>query len=197
MEQLSDAALLSLMQKHDHHAFNELFNRYWEKMFKTAVSRLDDEVVAQDVVQEVFISLWQRRETITINTNLEAYLVSAVRLDVIDHFRACKRDELRLQDAVERINILENAIADHSDYYAMEKTLEREVSQMSETLQKIYQLRTENYSIKDIAGELNLAEQTVKNYISEVLRRLRTAIKEKHPEKYSAYLGILLALVHK
>ncbi|MEO3405408.1 sigma-70 family RNA polymerase sigma factor [Mucilaginibacter sp. CAU 1740] len=197
MEKLSDELLLSGIQQHNHDAFNELFNRYWKKLFKAAMSRLDDEDAAQDVVQEVFISLWQRRETIAIHTQLEAYLLSAVRFSVMSHFRSVKTNELRLQDALQRINILESAIADHTDYYEMEKTLEYEVSHMTETLQKIYHLRTENYSIKDIAAELGLAEQTVKNYISEVLRRLRIAIKEKHPEKYAAYFSIVLALLYK
>jgi DNA-binding NarL/FixJ family response regulator len=68
---------------------------------------------------------------------------------------------------------------------------------MPEMLQKVYQLRSENLSVKAIAGELGLAEQTVKNYISEVLRRLRHTIVEKHPEKHVTYLAVLMALLHK
>lgn len=197
MAQLSDNALLLRMQHDDHHAFNELFNRYWENMYQSALARLDDPAGAQDIVQEIFISIWQRRQSLQINSSLEAYLQSAVRLSVISYFRSAKASELQLQDALQRMNILESAIADHTDYLAMEKTLEHEVNNMSETLRKIYQLRTENYSIKDIAIELGLAEQTVKNYISEVLRRLRVAIKEKYPEKYAAYFSIILAILHK
>lgn len=198
MKQLTDTSLLLHMQNDDHDAFNELFNRYWESLYRSAIARLgDDEASAQDIVQEVFIKIWQRRHTLQINSSLESYLHSAVRLGTISHFRSVKVNEQQLQDALQRMNILESAVAEHTDYLAMEKTLEYEVSHMSETLQKIYQLRTENYSIKDIAAELGLAEQTVKNYISEVLRRLRVVIKEKHPENYAAYFSIILALLHK
>lgn len=197
MAQVLDSDLLLRISEDDHQAFDTLFERYWESLYRSALARLGDEAIAQDIVQEIFIKIWQRRETLVINTSLESYLHSAVRLSVISHFRSAKVNETQLQDALQRMNILEQAIADHTDYLSMEKTLAYEVSHMSETLQRIYQLRTENYSIKDIASELGLAEQTVKNYISEVLRRLRVAIKEQYPEKYAAYFSLIIAILHK
>jgi RNA polymerase sigma factor (sigma-70 family) len=195
MRQIADTDLLLMMQADDHDAFNELFNRYWESLYRTALARLgDDELPAQDIVQDIFIKIWQRRHSLNIETSVSGYLHSAVRFGVISHYRQLKANEEYLQEAMQRMSILENAIADHTDYYEMERTLEYEVSHMPETLQKIYQLRIDNYSIKDIAAETGLAEQTVKNYISEVSRRLRVVIKEKYPEKYAGYAGLIAAL---
>jgi DNA-directed RNA polymerase specialized sigma24 family protein len=58
-------------------------------------------------------------------------------------------------------------------------------------------LKAEHYSIKEIAGKLGIADQTVKNYMGEVSRRLRAAIKEKHPEKNLTYLALLMAFLYK
>lgn len=68
---------------------------------------------------------------------------------------------------------------------------------MPDMLQKVYQLRSKNKAVKEIASELGVAEQTVKNYISEVLRRLRIGIVDKHPEKQVTYVAIIFALLNK
>lgn len=193
----SDTDLLSQIKQHDHDAFNVLFDRYWAKLYRTARARLDDETEAQDIVQEIFIKLWQRREELDIRTSVEAYLQSAVRLSVMSHYRSRKASEAQLQNALERINILEESIHSLTDYLELEQTLEEALNLMPDTLKKVYQLRSENLSVKAIAGELGLADQTVKNYIAEVTRRLRNIIIEKYPEKHLTYMAIIIAMLHK
>lgn len=196
MKQYSDSALLQLIKENDHNAFDLLFDRYWEILYRAANARLQDEAVSKDVVQEIFIKLWQRRDALAIQIGLENYLLSAVRLSVISHFRSRKVNVVRLEDALQRVELLESAIHDQTSYLELEKTLDDAIKHMPEMLQRVYQLRSENLSVKAIAGELGLAEQTVKNYISEVLRRLRVVIIDKHPEKHAAYLALLLLTLH-
>jgi RNA polymerase sigma-70 factor (ECF subfamily) len=197
MEHFSDLTLLEQIKAGDHYAFDVLFDRYWEKLYIAAFARLGDDVIAQDIVQEIFIKVWQRRENITINTSLENYLHGAVRLSVISHFRLQQASDLRLQDALERINLLEESIDAIADYMELEKTLEEAVNCMPEMLKKVYLLRSDNLSVKAIAGELGLADQTVKNYIAEATRRLRIIIAKKHPEKHLTYMALLLPLLYK
>src|ERR1700761_7595627 len=158
MEHFSDLALLEQIKASDHNAFDVLFDRYWEKLYKTAFARLGDDVIAQDIVQEIFIKIWQRRESLNINTSLENYLHGAVRLSVISHFRSQQASDLRMQDALERINLLEDSIEAIADYIELEKTLEEAVNNMPEMLKKVYMLRSDNLSVKAIAGELGLAD---------------------------------------
>jgi RNA polymerase sigma factor (sigma-70 family) len=197
MENISDLELLKNIKGNDHFAFDVLFEKYWKKLYQTAFARLNDSDAAQDIVQEVFIKIWNRRESLDVKTSLENYLHSAVRLSVISHYRSKKTSEIQLQNALERINWLEDSIHSVSDYLELEKTLDEAVQKMSETLKKVYQLRSENFSVKDISGQLGLADQTVKNYIAEVTRRLRVTIAEKHPEKHLTYVALLIAILHK
>lgn len=192
MIEIADTILLSRIREDDHSAFDLLFERYWERLYRAARARLDDEAQAQDLVQEIFIKLWRRRHSLSIQTSFEQYLLSAVRLSVISYFRSQKVTHVRLEDALQRVELLENSIHDHTGYLELEQTLEQAVKHMPEMLQKVYELRSENHSVKAIASELGLAEQTVKNYISEVLRRLRIVISEKHPEQSAAYLALIL-----
>ena len=196
MIEIADTILLSRIREDDHSAFDLLFERYWERAYQAARARLDDEAQAQDLIQEIFIKLWQRRHSLNIQTSFEQYLLSAVRLSVISYFRSQKVTHVRLEDALQRLELLENSIHDHSGYLELEQTLEQAVKHMPEMLQKVYELRSESHSVKAIASELGLAEQTVKNYISEVLRRLRIAISEKHPEKNAAYLALILFVLY-
>jgi RNA polymerase sigma factor (sigma-70 family) len=196
-EKYLDEELLLQIRNDDRFAFNILFERYWKKLYQTALARLNDDVEAQDLIQEIFIKIWQRRKDLEIHTSLEHYLQRSVRLSVISHFRSQKNNDVQLQDALDRINVLENAIHSLSEYVELEKTLEVAVNGMPETLRKVYLLRSENLSVKQIASRLGLADQTVKNYIAEVTRRLRIIIAEKYPEKHLTYMALLIAILHK
>ncbi len=193
----SDAELLEKIKDDDQPAFDVIFERYWKRLYQTALARLDDDVVAQDIVQEIFIKIWQRRKSLEIKVSLENYLQSAVRLSVISHFRSKRTGDVQLQHALERINLLEDSIHSLTDYLDLEKTLEQAVNLMPEMLKKVYLLRSENRSVKAIAGELGLADQTVKNYIAEVSRRLRIIIAEKYPERHLTYVALILAVLYK
>ncbi|GAA4323144.1 RNA polymerase sigma-70 factor [Mucilaginibacter gynuensis] len=195
-EPQSDTTLLYLIKDGDHAAFDLLFDRYWERLYNAAHARVGDDAVAQDIVQELFITIWQRRDVLTVQLSLESYLFSAVRLSVISHFRSRKVNEVRLEDAMHRVEYLESAVDTTADYLELEKTLAEAVDRMPEMLQKVYTLRSENKTVKAIAGELGIAEQTVKNYTAEVSRRLRKTVIERHPEKQATYLAIIIALLH-
>ncbi len=192
----SDWAVLRDIKEGNQAAFELLFERYWERLHQAALVRVGDEAIAQDIVQELFINIWQRRQSLSIQLSLESYLFSAVRLSVISYFRSNKVDFVRLEDAMHRVEYLESAIDATADYLELEKTLAEAVERMPEMLQKVYTLRTENKSVKDIAGELGIAEQTVKNYTAEVSRRLRKTIIQRHPERQATFLAILITLLN-
>ena len=196
LQNITDQELLQQMQYDDHLAFETLFDRYWKPMFRAAQARLKDSATAQDIVQEIFIKMWQRRSTLIITGPLENYLMSSVRLSVLYHYRSQKANPVSMDDALDRINVLESSLDSLTDYIELEKTLADAVITMPEMLQKVYELRSENRSIKDIAQQLGLADQTVKNYISEVIRRLRVVIVQQHPEKSLTYLSLLLFVLH-
>lgn len=189
--------LISRIKEDDEQAFNQLFDLYWEKLYSVAWARVNDCEIAQDIVQELFIKLWQRRKSLNIKGSLSAYLETAVKLSVISHFRSKSKEDLQLQDAATRMALLQEATGDLHDYLLLEQLIEETVAKMPELLQKVYTMRIESRSIKDIAANLGIAEQTVKNYTSEVLGRLRMVMQERYPEKCAPYLSILIVLLNK
>lgn len=197
MKNLSDRELLLQLQGHSQDAFDILFDRYWQRCYQSARARLNGDDMAQDIVQEIFIKLWLRREVLNVQGSLDNYLQSAVKFSVINHFRSKKVNEVRFEDALDRIKMLEDSVHSITDYLELEKTLMQTVELMPEMLKRVYHLRSENQSVKAIAGKLGLADQTVKNYISEVSRRLRIAIAKKYPENHLTYMALLAAILYK
>jgi DNA-directed RNA polymerase specialized sigma24 family protein len=95
MENFTDSELLKNIERNNHFAFDILLERYWKKLHQTTSARLDDSDATQNIVQEVFIKIWNRRESLDVKTSLENYLHRAVRLSVISHYRSKKATEIQ------------------------------------------------------------------------------------------------------
>lgn len=78
MKQYPDAQLLLELQSSNHGAFQEIYERYADKLISLALRKTQNEDEAMDMVQELFLSIWKNRYTIQVNGALEAYLVVSV-----------------------------------------------------------------------------------------------------------------------
>lgn len=195
MRHFTDQQLINEIRHDDPVAFEVLFDRYWDKLYRAGMTRLDDAEDTQDILQEVFISIWNRRQTLLIKDSVEGYLMGALKLAILSFLRSKKVKQAQLSEALKRVNILEEAVSDLTDYLDLECTLDKAVSTMPEMLRRVYQLRSENRSIREIASELGIADQTVKNYIGEVIRRLRAVLSEQHPEQSLGIVVFVLTML--
>ncbi|WP_256012255.1 RNA polymerase sigma factor [Desertivirga xinjiangensis] len=190
MKQYSDIGLLTLMREGDHRAFRVFFDKYWEKLFASVYSSLQDEDEAKDIVQDIFIQVWNSRDTIYLENSFEPFLFKSARNQVISLYRK-KQVKLNKEDElIERLSRL-----DETDDHLLEKELnsliDSELEKMPLFVKQCFQLsRKEGKSISEIAAQLSLSEQTVKNYISESLRRLRIQLKNHSIE----YLALVLII---
>ncbi len=81
---LKDDVLLALIQQDDQRAFKALYERYWTPLWSYASNAMADPGDAEDMVQELFMALWEKRASLRINTSLKAYLFRATLNKVID-----------------------------------------------------------------------------------------------------------------
>ena len=172
LENLTDRALL--VKEDEQSAFRVLFERYWEVLYKKAMSRLGSSADAQDAVQEVFISVWRNRETIELEGTLWPYLFTALKYCIIKQvYRKAKKGTLVPLSAEELENVSISA-EELLQYRELQAVIESEIASLPGRMQEIYRLsRIENLQIAEIAGRLNLSEQTVKNTLSTALKKLR------------------------
>lgn len=177
--ELTDAALLERIKCDDISAFETLYHRMWERLFLFAQSRLKSKADAEDVVQQVFMNIWEHRATKNITGSFSNYLFTAVRYEVIDQLAAMLKDHQKLAHVQEHIlpgfnETLENLLAKE-----MDKEISDHIQHMPEQMQKIFRLsREEQLSPGEIAKTLAITEKTVRNQLSIAIGNLRPLVKE-------------------
>ena len=169
-----ESKLVALMKQGRREAFNEIYERYWLKLYIAAVKKLKSKDDAQDIVQDLFISLWMKRETLIINSSLSSYLFAAIKYKVINHIQSniVKRNYL---------NSLDEAVMNYDDSTHesiakndLEHFINSKVADLSPKVKEVFELsRKENLSINEIAQKLQTSDQTVKNQLSKALKILK------------------------
>lgn len=193
---INDQMLFSAVQAGDRKAFDRLYLQHWERLYRLAIRRTDDEDTAKDIVQEVFVSLWQRRSEITLETSIDLYLAGAVKYRLINHFASTKVRRGVFQKVLQQMNDQIGYIDDLEAYREVEKALEAELVLMPANMRDAFILRMDEHSIREIALRLGLAEQTISNNLSEATRRLRKALRHRFPGTLLIVTETTLTLIH-
>lgn len=174
--------------------FNELFDLYYEELCKIVFPILKDAHDAEDVVQDVFVKVWLRREELIVTTNYKAYLYKAVVFRALDHLRK-KRTSSRVR---EELKIIHNKDYQNADSSLEEKQLleaiDSVVEKMPENMRVIFHLsRFSNLKNREIAEQLRISIKTVESNISKALKLLHQHLK---PYIKTGGLVILLWATH-
>lgn len=180
MKTWSDSELFEVLKKDNKMAFSILFDRYSDILFRFIYKRTDSVPDAEDILQEVFISMWNKRDKIVVSDSIYPYLFKAAKYEVIDWMIKSEKKNRHLEFL--NINKDQYLICTASEDEMMAKELacllEHEMESMPSTMRSVFRLsRTENMSIKEIANKLSLSEQTVKNNVSMAMSRLKIRIK--------------------
>jgi RNA polymerase sigma-70 factor (family 1) len=174
---LTDSELLDLLKSGDHAAFTEIYNRYWDKLFAVAYNRLSDELEAEEVVQNIFLSLWKRKEQLALTHSLATYLSVSVKYQILTRLAQLKREKERTDQL--RIAAIEGI--ETTGEWLSEKELRLQIEQCINTLPEkcriVFKLSRESLkSNKEIAEELGLSEKTVEGHITKALTTLRGSL---------------------
>jgi RNA polymerase sigma-70 factor (ECF subfamily) len=167
-----------LVAEDNESAFKVLYERYWQPLYARALARLDS-TLAQDVVQEIFISLWRNKERIVVEDSLSPYLFTALRYSIIKKVYREARKAVILPLSVAELDNSPVTGTDQLEYKEMQQALEGEIAILPQRMKEIYKLsRVNHLDIDEIAAQLNLSRQTVKNTLSTTLKRLRRKLSE-------------------
>jgi RNA polymerase sigma-70 factor (family 1) len=180
MQHHSDAMLLQGIRQGDAAAFKVLYDRYWQRLYVKACARVDRNE-AKDIVQEVMTTLWRRRNDVFTfeDGEIGRYLFTAVKYRVISHYAyGAGAAVIPNADVFELPGVEAAAASSSLEAKEFSEFIETEIRALPPRMQEIFRLsREEELSIADIARRLNLSEQTVKNQLTEALRRLREALR--------------------
>ncbi len=173
MEQ--DSILIGRIREGNRLAFNALYLRYWENLYRFAFGILKDEDQAKDILQDIFFSIWRNRESLEIRS-VAAYLYRAVRYEVTRALRhgrlSCAHEEYLATLPGPNSSEAELHVAD------LEGQLKESLNQLPQKCREVFYLsRYKDLSNKEIAQKLNLSQRTVEWHISSALQHLRQSIK--------------------
>jgi RNA polymerase sigma-70 factor (ECF subfamily) len=161
-------------------------------LYAICYAKTSNKEASEEMVQDIFISLWNRKDELTITLSIEHYLIKAAKLKVIDYYRMLATAKHQTLIDCELCNLLEcdQNFLQHNDaiHKFLEKDLEITVQNLPLQCQKVYRLsREEQMSISEIAENLNISPKTVKNHLTKALNFIR----EKIPADFSATVIIL------
>jgi RNA polymerase sigma-70 factor (ECF subfamily) len=185
LSQHTDQELLALLNSGDGAAFTEIYDRFSGLLYVYAFKLCGDEDNARDMLQDIFVSLWDRREQLVLRGALAGYLYSAVR------FRFLKDvEKSKVRHQYSRAFLAEFGEELTADDYIGEKELialiEQYVKDLPPQMQRVFTLsRLQHRTNPEIAEELGISEKTVRNLVSESLKTLKPKIG----------LGVLLILL--
>ncbi len=180
MSNFSESELLRLIQRDDREAFAQIVNFYHDILLRFINKRISNIEDSKDILQEVFISLWHRRNHIVIEETFYPYLFKSAQYQVIDYMINKKGKILRSSVLLEDAQINLATYSSEDEYMAKELNdlIKDEIENMPKTMKKSFEMsRKEALPIKDIAEKLSLSEQTIKNSISMAISRLRIIFK--------------------
>jgi len=177
--ELSDKELLSQLIAGDRFAYTTIYNRYKHLLFLFASKRLSDPQDAEDILAEVFLSLWTRHPELNQDQEIVPYLYNAVRYRIISLY-AKQKVAARYLDSFNGYlsDMFSSEEADHLlRHNELSALIEKEISALPNKMREVFLLsRNSHLNRAQIANELNLSEQTVKSHMHHALKILKTKL---------------------
>ena len=176
---MNETNLVSRLINDQKSAINELYDEFSPKLYRFAFGYLKSEAEAKDIVQEVFISIWNHRKQLNKNSNLDSLLFTIAKNTIISVFRK----KLSEKDFLEYLKnkVVTNSIETESqlNYNMLADELKRLTEQLPPQRRKIYLLsKNQGLTNKAIAAELNISVKTVEDHLSKASKFLKKHLAE-------------------
>lgn len=174
----TDEELLHLLREGSKDAFEAIFNRYWNSLYRIAYARLKSHEDAEEIVQDLLASLWRKRSELLI-INLNQYLFVSVKRRVISSIRQRitheKYWEYYKHFLPEGTTITEEVV----EYNDLNTAIEKAMQHLPEKSQQVFRLnRLQGLSIAEIAENLKMPRRTIEYHLTRSLRELRLQLKD-------------------
>ena len=172
----SDFDLIALLKVDDVVAFEVLYGRYFSKLYNHAYEKLHDRFLAQEVVQDLFISFWQNRYKLDVRVSLASYFFIALRNLIINQYRK----QLIYEQHIQKIGLTQSDLSDSTNEWLNYKDLQSEYHAVLQTLpekcREVFMMSRNGASHKEIAEAFNISPKTVEQHITKALRVLSSIL---------------------
>jgi len=176
LEQKDNSISNSLLFK-DQQSFERIYSLYWKKVYAVCYNNVKIVEVAQGMVQDIFLSLWERRDNLSINSSIEHYLVRAAKMKVFEYYRNKTIHQTHLAK-IQGNSACSTCSTEHEVFYNdLNVHLQTWVGDLPAQSQRVHSLRMEGMSNKEIGFLIGISEKAVEYHITKVLRFLQQKIR--------------------
>lgn len=195
MSQLSpyeETTLLQAVSEGNETAFRTLYDAYFHRLSAYIFKLCKSPVATEEIVQDIFIKIWESRKSLASVSIPEAYIFSMARNKAIDYLRKLAKETGLIRVLKEQLPSSVNETEDRLNAEDLRRLIEEALQGLSPQKRKIFQLsRAEGLDHDEIAKAMQLSKSTVKNHLSQTLQHVREHIGTKaNPETFLLFLAL-------
>lgn len=180
MHHADDIALVNKLASDDQVAFEVLFHKYKDKLYSFLIHLGNSASAAEDVLQDVFMKIWDRRTQLGEIDNFNAYLFRMAANQAINLMRRQSR-EIKILDELKLYTIDENGTAQAMSEKEVQETLAKALATLPQQQYKVFMLSREHgLKYDDIATEMGISSATVRNHMVQALKKIRVYLESSH-----------------
>lgn len=173
----TDSELITLICDGNENAFTEIYNRYWKQVLYYAVQKTGDMTAAEDIVQDVFVSLWKRREQLEIKSEFKNYLIVSIKYRVLKFLNRERIKRLAEESNGLTYDLLDDSTQQYLDFDELRSALEEMICKLPEKSALIYRMnKDEGRSHREIAYEMGMSEKAVNSNLVRTKKILRAGL---------------------
>ncbi len=184
--------LLQGLVEGDSLAFRQIYEDYQGRIFLFAYRLTKSKAAAEEIVQEVFVKLWERREKLNVEKNFSAYILTITKNLVLDGLRRAALDKKAQRQIYAHMQALRSSPAEQMVQKELERLHRQAINSLSPQRRRVYLLsREEELSYEQIAARLGISRNTVRNIMSEALQGIREYIS-RHPDLSCLIIAVII-----
>jgi RNA polymerase sigma-70 factor (family 1) len=184
--------LLQQLIAGDAESFRKIYEFYQGRIFLFALRLTKSKSRAEEVVQEVFVKLWEKREKIKLEKNFNAYILAITKNFILDGLKKAARDNKIRQKIYNNMHALQNSSVDRLIEKELSRLHQQAVDRLSPQKKIVFMLsREEELTYDEIAERLGVSRNTVRNQMSDALKSIREYLSD-HPDIACIILAAML-----
>lgn len=178
-DQKEEQLLLRQLKRGDIDSYEIIFHRYYPTYFHFAKGMLKDIKAAEDIVQNVFMKIWQNRESLEEDKSIKNYIYVLSKREILNYFRAKYNTQILLTEEIQAFDMPDESKAFGLDYEELKGSVQQVMDQMPPRRRSIYYMsRFESLSNREIAQQLGISIRTVEKHIELAIRTFREQLGE-------------------
>ena len=175
----TDELLFARLKDSNEKAFNVLYQRYWDKLLELAFYKLQSQEEAEEVVQQVFVDIWNNREQTQLKYTFRTYISAAVKYTVMAKLAQRKKSRSVSIDEHPEDSFIDDSTQQWLTFNDMRDELETLINQLPEKCGLVFRMsREDGLSTKEIATELNISTKAVEAHITRAIKALKSGLNQ-------------------